>query len=76
VQVVLRAFLAVVGERTFHVGFCLGDGTGFSAIGIATETFQSILKSFIRLDLESVSPPDLPEHWEPQITILPANGEG
>jgi hypothetical protein len=39
-----------------------------------TETFQSILKSFIRLDLESVSPPDLPENWKPDITILTANG--
>ena len=26
-----------------------------------TETFQSILKSFIRLDLDSISPPALPE---------------
>ena len=34
-QVILRAFRAVVGERTFHVGFCLGDGTQFSAVGIA-----------------------------------------
>jgi hypothetical protein len=39
------------------------------------ETFQSILKSFIQLDLESVSPPELPEGWEPEITILAANGE-
>lgn len=39
-----------------------------------TETFQSILKSFIRLDLDSVSPPDLPEGWEPEIVILAANG--
>jgi hypothetical protein len=39
-----------------------------------TETFQSILKSFIRLDLESVSPPELPDRWEPEITILAANG--
>ena len=39
-----------------------------------TETFQSILKSFIRLDLDSISPPDLPEGWEPEITILAANG--
>jgi hypothetical protein len=39
-----------------------------------TETFQSILKSFIRLDLESVSPLELPEGWEPEITILAANG--
>ena len=38
-----------------------------------TETFQSILKSFIRLDLESVSPPKLPENWKPEITILAAN---
>jgi hypothetical protein len=40
-----------------------------------TETFQSILKSFIRLDLESISPPQLPENWEPEITILAANGD-
>lgn len=38
-----------------------------------TETFQSILKSFIRLDLESVSPPELPKDWKPEITILAAN---
>jgi hypothetical protein len=41
-----------------------------------TKTFQSILKSFIRLDLESVSPPDLPEGWDPEVTILPANDGG
>jgi hypothetical protein len=35
VQISLRAFRAVVGDRTFHVGFCIGDGKGFSAIGIA-----------------------------------------
>lgn len=40
-----------------------------------TETFQSILKSFIRLDLESVSPPELPDGWEPEITFFPANGD-
>ncbi|MHB8885325.1 MAG: hypothetical protein ACYC5H_09595 [Methylovirgula sp.] len=39
-----------------------------------TETFQSILKSFIRLDLDSISPPELSEDWEPEITILAANG--
>jgi hypothetical protein len=39
-----------------------------------TETFQSILKSFIRLDLESVGPPELPDCWEPEITIFAANG--
>jgi hypothetical protein len=38
-----------------------------------TETFQSILKSFIRLDLESISPPELLEDWEPEVTILAAN---
>lgn len=38
-----------------------------------SETFQSILKSFIRLDLDSVSPPDLPDDWEPEIIILGAN---
>lgn len=85
----------------FHVGFRLGNETGFSAIGIAvidpssldlthrlakefdgvihwardTETFQSILKSFIRLDLESASPPELPEGWKPAITIFAANGD-
>lgn len=40
-----------------------------------TETFQSILKSFIRLDLDSISPLELPEGWEPDITILAANGD-
>lgn len=39
-----------------------------------TETFQSILKSFIRLDLDSVAPPELPKNWEAEITIFPANG--
>lgn len=34
-QIMLRAFRAVVGERSFHVGFCLGDGERFSAIGVA-----------------------------------------
>jgi hypothetical protein len=41
-----------------------------------TETFESILKTFIRLDLESVSPPELPDGWDPQITIFAANGDG
>jgi len=34
-QISLRAFRAAVGERTFHVGFSIGDGERFSAIGIA-----------------------------------------
>jgi hypothetical protein len=41
-----------------------------------TETFQSILKSFIRLDLESVEPPILPAVWEPEIVIFAANEKG
>jgi hypothetical protein len=40
-----------------------------------TKTFQSILKSFIRLDLESVSPPELPEGWVPEVTIFAAGGK-
>jgi hypothetical protein len=39
-----------------------------------TETFHSILTSFIRLDLDSVAPPEIPEGWDPEITILGANG--
>lgn len=39
-----------------------------------TETFQSILKSFIRLDLESVSPLEF-RQGTPEITIFPANGD-
>lgn len=38
-----------------------------------TETFQSIIKSFVRLDLDTVSPPDLPENWNPSITMMGAN---
>lgn len=38
-----------------------------------SDTFESILRSFIRLDLESASPPELPELWKPEITILAAN---
>lgn len=34
-QVILRTYRAVVGDRTFHFGFCLGSDAGFSAIGIA-----------------------------------------
>ena len=40
-----------------------------------TDTFQSILKSFIRLDLDSVSPPELSAGWEPEIVIFAANGD-
>lgn len=39
-----------------------------------TETFQSIIKSFVRLDLESVSPPEVAAGWNPEITIMAANG--
>ncbi|MDT8758509.1 hypothetical protein MZO42_07350 [Sphingomonas psychrotolerans] len=34
-QIILRAFEAQAGERSFAVGFCLGDGVGYSAIGVA-----------------------------------------
>jgi hypothetical protein len=37
-----------------------------------TDTFQSILKSFVRLDLELVGPPELPNNWKPEITMLGA----
>ena len=40
-----------------------------------TETFHSIVKSFVRLDLESVGAPELPEKWTPEVVILAANGE-
>jgi hypothetical protein len=33
--IILKAFRAVVGDRTFHVGHCIGNGEGFSAVGIA-----------------------------------------
>ena len=38
-----------------------------------TETYQSMIKSFVRLELESVGPPDLPRDWNPEITIVAAN---
>lgn len=38
-----------------------------------TETFQSIIRSFVRLDLEIVSLPELPENWQPSITMMGAN---
>jgi hypothetical protein len=34
-EVSLNAYRAVVGDRSFHVGFCLGDGKQFSAVGLA-----------------------------------------
>jgi hypothetical protein len=34
-RISLRTFRAVVGDRSFQVGFCLGNESGFSAIGIA-----------------------------------------
>jgi hypothetical protein len=34
-QIILRAFHAVVGGRSYDVGFCLGNDQGVSAIGIA-----------------------------------------
>ena len=38
-----------------------------------TEVFQSIVKPFVRLDFESVSPPEVPENWQPSITMMGAN---
>jgi hypothetical protein len=39
-----------------------------------TETFQSIVKTFVRLIFESVSSPELPEDWQPsRITMMGAN---
>lgn len=43
--------------------------------GRDTKTFQSMLKSFVRLDLESTSSPELPEGWEPEVVILAANAD-
>jgi hypothetical protein len=40
-----------------------------------TTTFQSILKSFVRLDFQSVGPPELPAEWNPEVTMFGANGE-
>jgi hypothetical protein len=51
-----------------------GDFDGVIHWARDTATYQSILKSFVRLDLESVGPPKLPEGWQPEITILAANG--
>jgi hypothetical protein len=34
-QIALNVFRATVGQRSFHVGFCIGDGERFSAVGIA-----------------------------------------
>lgn len=39
-----------------------------------TETFESINSSFVRLDLESAQPPELPDDWRPEITFFGANG--
>ena len=38
-----------------------------------TPTFQSILRSFIRLDFESVGPPELLSDWDPEVVIFGAN---
>jgi hypothetical protein len=34
-QIALNVFRATAGQRSFHVGFCIGDGERFSAVGIA-----------------------------------------
>lgn len=38
-----------------------------------SETFESIIKSFVRLDLETVSAPVPPADWNPEIVFLAAN---
>jgi hypothetical protein len=38
-----------------------------------SEVFQSIVNSFLRLDLESVGPPAILESWAPEVTIFAAN---
>jgi hypothetical protein len=38
-----------------------------------TETFQSIIRSFIRLEFESVSRPETPKDWKPKVTMFGAN---
>ena len=38
-----------------------------------TETYQSILRSFLRLGLASVTPVSPPETWEPEVVIFAAN---
>lgn len=38
-----------------------------------TEVFQSIVKPFVRLGFESVSPPEVPENWQPSVTMMGAN---
>ena len=38
-----------------------------------TETFQSIINSFVNLNFQSSPPPDIPADWEPEIVIFPAN---
>lgn len=50
-----------------------GDYDGVVHWARDSETFRSILRSFIRLDLESVGPPDLAEDWSPEIMFLMAN---
>jgi hypothetical protein len=52
-----------------------GDFDGVIYWARDTETFRSILRSFIRLDLESVGPPELVEDWNPEIVFLMANGD-
>jgi len=54
-QIVLQAFRVVAGQRTFHVGFCLGNETGFSAIGIGV--IQRLM----------IAAPDVPIHVVPVV---------
>jgi hypothetical protein len=41
-----------------------------------TATYQSIIREFVSANLPSVSPPDLPSDWEPEIALMPVNDGG
>jgi len=40
-----------------------------------TQTFQSIVKSFVRMDIPSVAPPELVKPFRPEVTLMAANSE-
>jgi hypothetical protein len=59
VQVILRAFRAEVGEREFHVGFCVGDGQAFSPIGLAVIDRLSMAKPSATLHVVPIRHEDI-----------------
>ena len=51
-------------RSSLHLTTCLSKNQHGIILWVRDiETFQSILKSFVRLDLETVSPPDLPRRF-------------